>query len=33
VRIYLDSAAVIYLVEQVTPYADLVDSRLSNREW
>jgi predicted nucleic acid-binding protein len=29
VRIYLDSAAVIYAVEQVKPYAELVDSRLS----
>lgn len=28
-RIYLDSAAVIYAVEQVKPYAELVDSRLS----
>lgn len=28
-RIYLDSAAVIYAVEQVKPYAEMVDSRLS----
>ena len=30
-RIYLDSVAVIYLVEQVAPYAALVDERLSRR--
>lgn len=29
-RIYLDSAAVIYTVEQVKPYAEMVDSRLSD---
>jgi predicted nucleic acid-binding protein len=29
VRIYLDSAAVIYTGEQVNPYAEMVDSRLS----
>jgi uncharacterized protein len=29
VRIYVDSAAVIYTVEQVAPYAEVVDSRLS----
>jgi len=29
VRIYLDSAVVIYTVEQVTPYAELADARLS----
>lgn len=31
-RIYLDSAAVIYIVEQATPYADLLDARLADRE-
>lgn len=31
-RVYLDSAAVIYIVEQVTSYADLVDSWLSGHE-
>ncbi len=30
-RIYLDSAVVIYTVEQVPPFAALVDSRLSER--
>lgn len=29
-NIYLDSAAVIYLVEDVIPYAEKVDSRLSD---
>ena len=28
-RIYVDSAVVIYTVEQVAPYAEVVDSRLS----
>ncbi len=28
-RIYLDSAAVIYIVERVAPYAAVVDARLS----
>ena len=28
-RIYLDSAVIIYDVEQVSPYSDLLDSRLS----
>jgi len=28
-RIYLDSAVIIYAVEQVRPYSELVDSRLS----
>jgi predicted nucleic acid-binding protein len=32
VRIYLDSAIVIYTVEQVMPYAATVDARLSARE-
>jgi hypothetical protein len=32
VLIYLDSAVVIYTVEQVTPYAAAVDARLSERE-
>ncbi len=31
-RIYLDSVTVIYLVEQVAPYAALVDARLSRRD-
>jgi hypothetical protein len=31
VRIYLDSAVVIYTVEQVTPFAAAVDARLSAR--
>ena len=31
-RIYLDSATVIYTVEQVSPFAAVVDSRLSDRE-
>jgi len=29
VRIYVDSATVIYTVEHVTPYSELVDARLS----
>jgi len=29
VRIYLDSAVIIYDVEQVSPYSELLDSRLS----
>jgi hypothetical protein len=29
VRVYLDSAVVIYDVEQVDPYSELLDSRLS----
>ena len=28
-RIYLDSAVIIYDVEQVSPYSELLDSRLS----
>jgi predicted nucleic acid-binding protein len=32
VRIYLDSAVVIYTVEQVMPFADLADARLSMAE-
>lgn len=31
-RIYLDSAVVIYSVEQVTPFAAVVDSRLAERD-
>jgi predicted nucleic acid-binding protein len=29
VRIYLDSAPIIYTVEQVMPYASMIDTRLS----
>jgi predicted nucleic acid-binding protein len=30
VRIYLDSAPIIYTVEQVMPYASMIDTRLSS---